>query len=256
MNFFLFIILLILYWRIVSSNHAFETKYIDTPLDHFSLRYNETFKLRYLVYGKFHIKGGPIFIYAGNEGDIMMFAQNTDFIFDIAPIFNALIVFAEHRYYGESLPFGNQTFTRPENFAYLTTSQALADYVYLIEELRRTFFSTMISEDTYPFIAFGGSYGGMLAAWLRMKYPNSVLGAIASSAPIWFFQDLTPCEMFYDTVTKVFAHFGTENCNKTIKATWDVIRNVTKTEQGQLHISRSYIFSSCFMFKLISVHFL
>ena len=39
---------------------------------------------------------GPIFFYTGNEGDITEFLNATGFMFDIAPQFEALIVFAEH----------------------------------------------------------------------------------------------------------------------------------------------------------------
>lgn len=163
-------------------------------------------------------KSGPIFFYTGNEGDIELFAKNTGFMWEIAQEFGALLVFAEHRYYGKSLPFGNQSFTAPEFSGYLTSEQALADYAQLLTD--------RVNVQQRPVIAFGGSYGGMLSAWFRIKYPHIVTGAIAASAPI--LQFVTDCNRFNTIVTNVFT-VGQGNCSQNIRETWNVIKWVSNS---------------------------
>lgn len=48
-----------------------------------------------------------------------------------------------------------------------------------------------------PIYVFGGSYGGMLATWMRMKFPTIINGAVASSAPILWFEGATDPNDFY-----------------------------------------------------------
>ena len=67
--------------------------------------------------------------------------------------FSAMVVFAEHRYYGESLPFGADSYKDSAHLAYLTSEQALADFAVLISFLQST-------HGPVPVVAFGGSYGG------------------------------------------------------------------------------------------------
>lgn len=52
------------------------------------------------------------------------------------------------------------------------------DLAYFIESMTET------HGLTGPWIAFGGSYGGSLAAWAREKYPHFIKGAVSSSGPL------------------------------------------------------------------------
>jgi len=143
---------------------------------------------------------------------VTLFYENAGFLTKVlGSEFKALILFAEHRYFGESMPFGNQSFTK-ENNVYLTVEQALADYVEFLK-----WYTKEIDCDDCPIIAFGGSYGGMLAAWMRMKFPNVITAAIASSAPILYFKDVTPLNIFYNISSYNFERSNITNCKDTIK---------------------------------------
>uniref|UniRef100_A0A6Q2WZW4 Lysosomal Pro-X carboxypeptidase n=1 Tax=Esox lucius TaxID=8010 RepID=A0A6Q2WZW4_ESOLU len=205
-------------------------------IDHFGFLEDGTFKQRYLVNDEhWHQKGGPILFYTGNEGDITWFCNNTGFMWDIAEELKAMLVFAEHRYYGESLPFGKDSYSDTKHLNYLSSEQALADFAVLIKELKRTVPGSQLS----PVIAIGGSYGGMLSAWMRMKYPNVVVGALAASAPIWQFPDMAPCGDFYKIVTQDFAEGGL-NCDVNIRKSWKAVDNVAATDSGLRWLSSEF----------------
>lgn len=97
--------------------------YYDATIDHFTNHGagSETYKMRYLVDDTyFDEENGPIIFYAGNEGDVWTFFDNSGFMTTtLAEKFGAMVVFGEHRYYGTSMPFGDETFDR-DNLKYLT----------------------------------------------------------------------------------------------------------------------------------------
>lgn len=199
---------------------------VTQKVDHFTFTSNETFNQRIVIsidhWGK---DGSPIFFYTGNEGDILLFSNNTGFLWEYAEQFNAMVVFAEHRYYGTSLPFGNESFSG-NNFRYLTADQALQDFASNVEWIKLTF-----NAPSSPVIAFGGSYGGMLAAWFRMKYPHLVEGALAGSAPVVQFPGIYDCNIFYDIVTKDYRDYSLD-CVKVIQLAWPAIRRIANESNG------------------------
>uniref|UniRef100_A0A1I7XJ62 Serine protease F56F10.1 n=1 Tax=Heterorhabditis bacteriophora TaxID=37862 RepID=A0A1I7XJ62_HETBA len=84
--------------------------YNDMKLDHFTYSDNRIFKLKWLWNNTYYKPGGCIFFYTGNEGNIEGFASATGMMWDLAPQFNASIIFAEHRFYGETQPFDKKSY--------------------------------------------------------------------------------------------------------------------------------------------------
>lgn len=108
-------------------------------------------------------------VVVGNEGPIDAFWAGDGFVNDyLAKELGALVIYAEERYYGKSLPFGEESLTKPENAVYLNTEQVLADYAVMLHSWKKT----IPGAANCPVVAFGGSYGATLSTMFRIKYPG------------------------------------------------------------------------------------
>ena len=106
---------------------------------------------------------------------------------DTAKVLKAALVTIEHRYYGKSIPFAPAPAPAPGaaptpltlgQMKYLTIHNALEDAAAF-----EGFAKDKLNLKG-KWIAVGGSYPGMLAAFYREKHPELVVGAWASSAPV------------------------------------------------------------------------
>ncbi|PAA86324.1 hypothetical protein BOX15_Mlig015001g5, partial [Macrostomum lignano] len=221
---------------------VFVTKTFTSQIDHFSFNpYLGSFRVRYLINDTYYQPGSPILFYTGNEGRIEAFANNTLIMWQMAPVINAALVFVEHRYYGNSMPFGDHSMDNSSTLAYLTAEQALADFAYFLTNLK--YLEPRLVAKRSPVIAIGGSYGGMLSAWMRQKYPHLVQGALASSAPVLQFINVTSCYAFSAAVSNAFTR-ASPNCSANIRKSWSAIdRTAASGKSGLLKLSK--IFATC-----------
>jgi lysosomal Pro-X carboxypeptidase len=92
----------------------------------------------------------------------------------------------------------------------------MMDYVGLVEHVKskdpRYDNNTEDLNHRTPVYVFGGSYGGMLATWLRMKYPTHFHGAIASSAPILWFKGATDPNAYTKIASQVLKDVWGDEC--------------------------------------------
>jgi len=207
------------------SDYCSNITTFTTDLDHFSFD-SRTTEIRVITDDRFYQPGGPVLFYTGNEGAIELFCENTGFQREAAEQLGAKIVFMEHRYYGKSVPDDKMT--------YLSAEQALADYAHYLDNLKKT-------EGVGPVIALGGSYGGMLAAYIRIKYPNLIAGSIAGSAPVKFFPGQFDCRGFYRVTTRTFENTPAgEVCADNIRNSWAVIDQIGSHMVGKKLLSDTF----------------
>uniref|UniRef100_A0A0G4GJV5 Uncharacterized protein n=1 Tax=Chromera velia CCMP2878 TaxID=1169474 RepID=A0A0G4GJV5_9ALVE len=208
-----------------------KTKWFELPVDHFNANDDRTWKLRFLIDDSKYEPGGsaPMVFYCGNEGDIEVFYNNTGFATHrLRDEFKGLVVFAEHRYFGKSWPFHDQkTSFKMLNLGFLAVEQVLEDFAKLIVHLKKD----VMKNPSAPVIALGGSYGGMLSAWFRLKYPGVVTAALAASAPVLQYAGMTGQ---YEWNKKVTDDFKKRGCADELKtALSDLQSVVSKTSESQ-----------------------
>ncbi|KAG9456822.1 hypothetical protein H6P81_001330 [Aristolochia fimbriata] len=230
--------------QFLASQSDFDTFNYTQTLDHFNYKPESfsTFQQRYVINSRYW--GGPntsspILVYTGDEGGLEDDVAAAGFMTDNAHRFKALLVYIEHRYYGTSVPFGSreEAYRNASTLGYFSSEQALADYAELITYLKKK-----ISADNCPVIVIGGSYGGMLAAWFRLKYPHIAMGALASSAPILYFDDLTPPNGYHFVVTEDFKE-ASESCYSTVRESWFEIDRIASQSDGLAALTQK--FKSC-----------
>ncbi|XP_059663790.1 uncharacterized protein LOC132309502 [Cornus florida] len=227
-----------------TPKNDYEIFFYNQTLDHFSYTPESytTFQQRYVINSK-HWGGAkenaPIFVYLGAEdslfdGDVA--DMSGGLLTENAPRFKALLVYIEHRFYGKSVPFVSfqNAIKNATLRGYFNSAQAIADYASVITYLKEKF-----SAHYSPVIVIGGSYGGMLATWFRLKYPHIALGALASSAPVLFFHGALPYNEYYAVVSKDFKQ-ASKSCFHTIKNSWSEINKVASQPNGLSILSQRF----------------
>ena len=193
-------------------------EWISQPLDHFDPSNNLTLRQRYFVNNTWFDGTGPIFLCVGGEGGRMkpsVVSSTGDVhcadMVELAADAKALLVALEHRYFGLSLP-------PPENersMAFLSSPQAVEDLAAFHGHLTKEF--GLGNDLSNPWVAWGGSYPGMLAAYFRLKKPELVAAAVASSAPLGVTVDFGSYKDLVGRALSLGAVGGSDECRRVVE---------------------------------------
>lgn len=195
------------------------TLYFDQTLDHFVSETTTTFKQRYFYTSRYVSSSSSssdntsnrksiAFLCVGGEGPslstsvLVNSAHCTGDMIELASQlyskyeYDVHLFALEHRYYGESFPkavsaidvlstlWGEEKESEKVDYTYLSSRQAIQDIASFAQKMGKTLQSKNHNFNEVKWIAFGGSYPGMLSAWSHLLHPNIIFGAVSNSSPI------------------------------------------------------------------------
>lgn len=196
-------------------------------LDHYNPQDTRKWQQRYYVNDRYFNASNPnapVFIFIGAEGELRSGWVENGIMADYGKPMGALLVALEHRYYGASQPFPALTL---EALRFLTSDQALADLA--------NFILSYPVPRSHPWIAYGGSYSGSLAAWARLRYPTLIKGALASSAPVDPKVNFTE---YYQVAKNALHYYGGDECIANFKNATDTVNVLLQTAAGRAKLSQ------------------
>merc|ERR1719311_1201790 len=150
---------------------------------------------------------------------------------EVANKSRAMVLYAEHRFFGASMPFGNPeaAFHRDaKNLGLLSVEQSLEDYAAILRAYKRG------DSSTSPTLTFGGSLSGSLAALMRVRHPALVDMAYASSAPVMGYPGLADQYAWRAQVTANWARYGGEDCPQLVRNGFRVVSETFSNNQASL----------------------
>jgi pimeloyl-ACP methyl ester carboxylesterase len=203
-----------------------KTLYFNQTVDHFNAETKGVWLQRYYVNTTYFKKPThsvsksipPLFFIPGGEWSV---GPNKGILYgmahELAEQHGGLMAIAEHRFYGESLPFGNESFVASsDRIGLLTIEQSMADYALIIKSILEEY-----GIPQAPVVALGGSYSGKLSAYMRLKYPFLISMALASSAPIYLDSvGMTSQYAYYDVVERATTKIRPA-CPAVVKAAFE-----------------------------------
>ncbi|KAK9499853.1 hypothetical protein O3M35_002811 [Rhynocoris fuscipes] len=206
-------------------------QWFKQKLDHFDPTNTKTWMQRYGVNDTFAkvIENAPVFLMIGGEGEASPKWLVTGAWIDYAQRFGALCFQLEHRYYGKSRPTADMS---TQNLRYLSSEQALADLAYFIEAMNEKY----NLDESNKWIAFGGSYPGSLAAWLRYKYPHLVHAAVSTSGPLLAIADF---KKYNEVVRRSLGTFS-DDCTASVSEATQHFDKLVQHKLGGDLISKKF----------------